>query len=66
MRTYETLVALARTCARQAWLSNTPQVAGELWRMAKEYQKECQARAAEHDGAAELDIGDTPPWCPTP
>ena len=26
--------------------------------MAKEYQ----ARAAEHDSAAELDIGDPPPW----
>jgi hypothetical protein len=38
MRTYENLVELARMCARQAWLSSTPQVAGELWRMAKEYQ----------------------------
>ena len=58
MRTYENLVELARTCVRQAWLSSTPDVAGELWRMAKEYQ----ARAAEHDSTAELDIGDPPPW----
>jgi hypothetical protein len=58
MRTYENLLELARICARQAWLSSTPQVAGELWRMAKEYQ----ARAAEHDSSVELDIGDPPPW----
>ena len=58
MRTYENLAELARICVRQAWLSSTPDVAGELWRMAKEYQ----ARAAEHDSTAELDIGDPPPW----
>ena len=58
MRTYENLVELARICVRQNWLSSTPDVAGELWRMAKEYQ----ARAAEHDSAAELEIGDPPPW----
>jgi hypothetical protein len=62
MRTYENLLELARICARQAWLSSTPQVAGELWRMAKEYQ----AKAAEHDAAAALDIGNPPPWCPAP
>ncbi len=28
MRTYENLVELARMCARRAWLSSTPQVAG--------------------------------------
>ena len=58
MRTYENLVELARICARQAWLSNTPDVAGELWCMAKEYQ----ARAAEYDRTAKLDIGAPPPW----
>jgi len=43
-------------------LSSTPQTGGELWRMAKEYQ----AKAAEHDAAAALDIGNPPPWCPAP
>jgi len=58
MRTYENLVQLARMSARQAWLSSNPQVADLLWRMAKEYQ----GKAAAHAGAADLDIGDPPPW----
>jgi hypothetical protein len=58
MRTYENLVQLARMSARQAWLSSNPQVADLLWRMAKEYQ----AKAGEHHGSPELDIGDPPPW----
>jgi hypothetical protein len=61
MRTYESLVQLTRMSARQAWLSANPEVAALLWRMAKEYQ----AKAAEHSGAAELDIGDAPPWATT-
>ncbi len=58
MRTYQSLVQLARTSARQAWLTSNPEVADLLWRMAKEYQ----AQAAEHVDAVELDIGNPPPW----
>ena len=61
MRTYQNLVQLARMSARQAWLSSNPEVADLLWCMAKEYQ----AQAAEHAEAAEaaeLDIGNPPPW----
>ncbi len=58
MRTYENRVRLARMSARQAWLSSNPEVANLLWRMAKEYQ----AQANEHADAADLDIGNPPPW----
>jgi hypothetical protein len=58
MRTYQNLVQLARMSARQAWLSSNPEVADLLWRMAKDYQ----AQAAERPDAAQLDIGNPPPW----
>lgn len=58
MRTYENLVGLALMSARQAWLSSNPEVANLLWCMAKEYQ----AQANEHSDAADLDIGNPPPW----
>jgi hypothetical protein len=58
MRTYQNLVELARMSARQAWLTSNPEVADLLWRIAKEYQ----AQAAKHSDAAELNIGNPPPW----
>jgi hypothetical protein len=57
MRTYEDVVRLAEICAREAWIASTPQIAAELWRMAKEYQA-----AAEHHRGEALDIGEPPPW----
>jgi hypothetical protein len=53
-QTYDDLVKLARTCARQAREMTNPSVSTELTRMAKHYQ----LRAAELDGGKLPDIGE--------
>ena len=53
MPTYTDLVELAKICARQAHASPNPEVARELRRLAKEYQK----KAADLDGGTLPDIG---------
>jgi hypothetical protein len=53
-QTYDDLVKLARTCARQAKEMTNPSVSAELMRMAKHYQ----LRAAELDGGKLPDIGE--------
>jgi hypothetical protein len=54
MQTYDDLVKLARTSARQAREMTNPSVSNELMRMAKHYQ----LRAAELDGGKLPDIGE--------
>ncbi len=54
MLNYDDLVALAELCARNSRISTSRDVAGELWRMAKEYQ----AQAAKVGTLPE--IGDAP------
>jgi hypothetical protein len=56
MRTYDELVELATICMRQSRVTTSQRVAVELWRMAREYQKE----AARLDGGRLPDIGDPP------
>jgi hypothetical protein len=52
MPTYTDLVELAKICARQARASSKRDVARELRRLAKEYQK----KAADLDGGVLPDI----------
>jgi hypothetical protein len=54
MQTYEDLVELAKVCLRQARRTKSRNVAAELRRMAKDYQK----RAAELDSGKLPDIRD--------
>jgi len=54
VQTYDDLVKLARTSARQAREMTNPSVSTELMRMAKDYQ----LRAAELDGGKLPDIGE--------
>jgi hypothetical protein len=54
VQTYDDLVKLARTCARQAREMTNPSVRTELMRMAKHYQ----FRAAELAGGKLPDIGE--------
>jgi len=51
---YDELVEFARMCVHQAGITMARDVASELRRMAKEYQK----RAADLDGGKMPDIGD--------
>ena len=53
MQTSIDLIELAKICARQARASSNPQVAQELLRLAKEYQR----RAADLEGGKLPDIG---------
>jgi hypothetical protein len=53
MPTFTDLVELAKICFRQARASSNPEVAQELRRLAKEYQK----KAADLDGGSLPDIG---------
>jgi nitrate reductase assembly molybdenum cofactor insertion protein NarJ len=53
MPTYTDLVELAKICARQARTTSNREVAQELRRLAKEYQK----KAADLDGEELPDIG---------
>jgi hypothetical protein len=57
MRTYKELVDLAMTCAKQAHITTSKDVAHELWRMAVGYQQQ----AAHLDGGKPPDIGEKPP-----
>jgi len=52
MPTYSDLVELAKICVRQARTASNPEVARELRRLAKEYQK----KAADLDGGLLPDI----------
>jgi hypothetical protein len=54
MQTYEDLVELAKICMRQARDTKSRQVAAELRRMAKDYQK----RAAELNSGKLPDLRD--------
>ena len=56
MRTYKELFDLAMTCAKQAHITTSRDVARELWRMAVEYQRE----VAHLDGGTLPDIGEKP------
>jgi hypothetical protein len=56
MRTYKELFDLAMTCAKQAHITTSREVARELWRMAVRYQQE----AAHLDGSKVPDIGEKP------
>ena len=56
--TYDDLADLARACAKQAHFTSDPEVAQELWRMAREYQR----RAADLNDGKPPDIGDAPSW----
>jgi hypothetical protein len=53
MPSYQDTVELAKICARHARASVNPEVAHELRRLAKEYQK----KAADLDGGTLPDIG---------
>jgi hypothetical protein len=56
MRTYKELVDLAMTCAKQAHITTSKDVAHELWRMAVGYQQQ-----AAHLNAGKIpDIGEKP------
>ena len=57
MRTYKELVDLAMTCAKQAHITTSKEVAHELWRMAVGYQQQ----AAQLKGGKPPDIGEKPP-----
>jgi hypothetical protein len=52
MPSYRDMVELAKICARQARAASNPEVALELRRLAKEYQK----KAADLDGGVLPDI----------
>ena len=52
MPTYSDMVELAKICARQARAASNPEVAQELRRLARDYQK----RAADLDGGVQPDI----------
>jgi hypothetical protein len=56
MQAYERVLELAHICAKNAHLSTTPDVARELWKMAKEYQR----KAATMDNGKLPDIGPPP------
>ena len=56
MRTYKELLELAMTCAKQAHITTSKDVAHELWRMAVGYQQQ----AADLDGGKLPDIGERP------
>jgi hypothetical protein len=56
MRTYKELVDLAMTCAKQAHITTSKDVAHELWRMAVGYQQQ----AALLKGGKLPDIGEKP------
>jgi hypothetical protein len=58
MQTYASLSKLALICAQQARFTKDREVAGELWRMALEYQR----RAAAADSGVLPDIGASPSW----
>jgi len=58
MRTYDDLVELARLCGQNARIAHSREVAGELWKMAVEYQE----KAAKLNGGELPDIGKPPPW----
>jgi hypothetical protein len=53
MQTYGDLVELARICMKQSRHADSKEVAAELRRMAKDYQR----RAAELDSGTSPDIG---------
>jgi hypothetical protein len=52
MPTYSDMVELAKICARQARAASNPEVAQELRRLARDYQK----RAADLGGGVQPDI----------
>jgi hypothetical protein len=54
--TYDDLADLARACAKQAHFTTDPEVAQELWRIAREYQR----RAADLHNGSPPDIGNPP------
>ena len=53
---YKDLAELALICARHSRLAESESVAGELWRLAKDYQE----RAAKLDRGTLPDIGHAP------
>jgi hypothetical protein len=57
MQTYDDLVELAGLCAGNARIAHSREVAIELWKMAREYQK----KAAKLNGGKLPDIGKPPP-----
>jgi hypothetical protein len=58
MRTYEELSELAKICASNSRTTTSRDVAAELWRMARRYQKQ----AAEFHSGKLPDIGEPPHW----
>ena len=54
MRTYKELLELAMTCAKQAHITTSKDVAHELWRMAVGYQQQ----AGDLNGGKLPDIGE--------
>jgi hypothetical protein len=58
MRTYDDLAGSARICAHNARIATSNQIAVELWKIAREYQKE----AAKLASGKLPDIG-APPYC---
>lgn len=58
MQTYNSLVELARICARNARLTSRREVAVTLWKVAREYQD----RAAKLNCCKHPEIGGPPPW----
>jgi len=54
MQTYSALVKLAGICARRAHFTANREVAGELWRMAIEYQ--CKAAALGSGEAPDIGL----------
>ena len=57
LQTYDDLVDLVRICARNAYLTNSNDVAAALWEMAVEYRD----KAAKLDSSRVPDIGEPPP-----
>ena len=60
MRTYKELLELAVTCAKQAHITTSKDVAHELWRMTVGYQQQ----AAHLDSGKLPDIGEKPAYLP--
>jgi hypothetical protein len=58
MHSYAETVDLARSCALNARLAPSRDLAAELWQMAAKYQ----AEAAELNGGEPPDIGSLPLW----
>jgi hypothetical protein len=56
MYTYDDLAQLARTCAKNAHIANSKEVAAKLWALATEYRDE----ATKLDGERGPYIGEPP------